>query len=161
MVHIHHVCISVYSFFFFFFFKRKKLHHLFYFFNIHLNILRQNQDLINRLHCVFSIINKKKIKVCIAFSEFLPKSQMILQCDRLNTRLLKCKLKQYIIYKLLPASSGESFGDRESIPTSVPVTTASLSHSHTESNTQTVPDRGRGAGNYEWGWSNSPSQEKK
>lgn len=138
-------------FFSFFFFKRKrkKLHHLFYFFNIHLNILRQNQDLINRLHCVFSIINKKKIKVCIAFSEFLPKSQMILQCDRLNTRLLKCKLKQYIIYKLLPASSGESFGDRESIPTSVPVTTASLSHSHTESNTQTVPDRGRGAGNYE------------
>lgn len=87
--------------------------------------------------------------MCIAFSELLPKSQMILQCDRLNTRLLKCKLKQYIIYKLLPASSGESFGDRESIPTSVPVTTASLSHSHTESNTQTVPDRGRGAGNYE------------
>lgn len=149
MVHIHHVCISVYSFFFSFFFLKEKSYTIFYFFNIHLNILRQNQDLINRLHCVFSIINKKKIKVCIAFSEFLPKSQMILQCDRLNTRLLKCKLKQYIIYKLLPASSGESFGDRESIPTSVPVTTASLSHSHTESNTQTVPDRGRGAGNYE------------
>lgn len=55
----------------------------------------------------------------------------------------------------MPFCFEASLRDRESIISSVPMTTVPLSHSHTNSSTQTFPDTGRGAGNQKWGCSNS------